>query len=185
MVRPPTFRDIKVLCVAAHPDDEVLGVGGTLEQSYLWGSGYLQSAYYFRNVSLRLRKRRPATDGGIEATQEDEGREERETDDGEVRPPMGRLVLARIIDGLYPTTILVLLALSLLGVTGFEIVAFLVLWESSLYVVLGLATRSERLHLLRDLVPFLALRLLVMPVGTYTYLRVAVDVLSGNRSWRK
>lgn len=148
----------------------VPGLRGTLEQNYLWGSGFLQSAYYFKGLSFRRRARRLATDGGTGET---------------TRKPMGWAVLARVIDGLYPTTIFVLLVLAHLGFVALEIVGFLVLWEFSLYTLIGRVTRSKRLHFYRNLVPFFVVRVLTLPVLSYTYFRVGADIVTGNRDWRK
>lgn len=46
-----------------HVDDtymrsEIPGLKGTFKQNYLWGSGFLQSAYYFKNLTTRYRAHR-------------------------------------------------------------------------------------------------------------------------------
>lgn len=205
-----------------HMRSSVPGLRRTLEQNYLWGSGYLQSAYYFRQLSLQFRRRRLAPDGGtdsvqgrVETGEQDAGvdevsesapvengaaeRDVAERDDGgddadaateadegfDVRKPMGWIVAARVIDGLYPTTVLLLLALSLFGVVALKLVAFLVAWEFSLYVLLAVVTLSSRVSILRNVLPFFVLRVVTMPVGTYTYLKVVTDIVTGNRDWRK
>ncbi|SEQ51588.1 glycosyltransferase family 2 protein [Natrinema salaciae] len=211
---------------------DVPGLKGTFEQNYAWGSGFLQSAYYFGDLTTRYRKREIEADaetadtGGeqaesepvpsAESNQPASGTERQRSDqqsvdesnpDGDesgtknatdrtdssrstdesatVLPPLGRAVTARLVDGLYPTTVLLFLVLSFFGVIGLEIVGFLVLWELTLYTVLAIATRSERVHFVRNFVPFVLIRMLMMPVLTYTYFRVATDIVTGNRNWRK
>ncbi|QLG47416.1 glycosyltransferase family 2 protein [Natrinema halophilum] len=255
---------------------DIPGLKRTFKQNYLWGSGFLQSAYYFKGLTTRYRKRKretetepngsdgnraepesvdtetqsepesvdtetqsepesvdtetqfefdmdvKETDSGSESDTPDEsdspdspavtedadrlvsaesntdtdeatvdGETERadssssDDDAASVQPPLGRAITARLIDGLYPTTILVFLVLSYFGVIGLEIVGFLVLWELTLYTVLVIATRSKRVHFARNFVPFVLIRTMMMPVLTYTYLRVATDVVTGNRNWRK
>jgi hypothetical protein len=45
--------------------------------------------------------------------------------------------------------------------------------------------RTTRLDLARNIVPFVVIRFLLLPVLTYTYLRVGTDIVTGNRDWRK
>lgn len=130
-------------------------------QSYLWGSAYLQSAYYFADVSTRLR----------------------ETDDG--GRPFGRAVVAQLFDGLYPTVLVVLVALLALPVVDLEWVLGVLVVESALYAGIVVATAQRRMEALTNALVALPVRLLQFPVGAYTYARVGTDLLSGNRDWRK
>lgn len=90
-----------------------------------------------------------------------------------------------IVDGLYPTVALVFAFLSLVGFVAIEVVLLFIAWEFSLFIVLAWLTRTKRLGFVRNLVPFVVVRLIVLPVLTYTYLRVGTDIVTGNRDWRK
>lgn len=186
----------------------VPGLRGVLRQNYLWGSGFLQSAYYFGRLSRRFRSRRVTTDGGTETAspRADLARGDRtdlheaiestdvteETDGFDLgRPregmkrPMGWVVLTQLIDGLYPTMVFALLLSSLVGIFAAELAVLIVVVEFTMFVLLALVTRSDRLELPRNLLPFLVIRLITLPVLTYTYLRVGTDIVVGNRNWRK
>lgn len=183
---------------------------GTLRQNYLWGSGFLQSAYYFGGLTRRFRTRRAIADGGVSADTTDVTRTERAlpgpprsrseperagTDERTATPnevpeeaaakPMGWAIVAQIVDGLYPTVALAFVFLSLLGFVAIEVVLTFVAWEFSLFVVLAWLTRTNRLGFSRNLVPFVVVRFVVLPVLTYTYLKVGTDIVTGNRDWRK
>lgn len=186
---------------------EVPKLRRTYRQNYLWGSGYLQSAYYFGELSRRFRSQRVATDGGLPPTSEGRQRikgpprRQDETDrrtisdesappssdgaDAAVKRPMGWPVVAQLVDGLYPTAALVFVLLSFVGIMAIELVVLFVIWEFTLFALLALATRTKRLALLRNVVPFVVIRFLLLPVLTYTYLRVGTDIVTGNRDWRK
>ncbi|MFC4988814.1 glycosyltransferase family 2 protein [Saliphagus infecundisoli] len=200
---------------------DVPGLRKTFKQNYLWGSGYLQSAFYFTNLTFRFRTHSvPAdeesgvtTDGGTdrgtsvsasvvaspEGAEPADERADPETDPPEgagsepesdrnppaLKRPMGRLIIAQVLDGLYPTTVFVMLALSGLGFVAIDAVMILIVLEYLLSVGLAVITRTRRVTLLRGLVPFVLIRTVVLPVLTYTYLRVGTDILLGNRDWRK
>jgi len=130
-------------------------------QSYLWGSAYLQSAYYFADVSTRLR----------------------ETDDG--GRPFGRAVVAQLFDGLYPTVLFLLLSLFAVHVVDLEWVLGVLSFEVAMYALVVVAVADRRVETLANAFVALPVRLVQFPVGAYTYLRVAADLVSGNRNWRK
>lgn len=185
---------------------EVPKLRRTYKQNYLWGSGFLQSAYYFGRLSRRFRSQRVATDGGA-TTETKESREikgpprrrsetdrsegsvksRRSSDEAEtaVKKPMGWPVMAQLIDGLYPTAALIFVILSFFGFVAIELVLIFIVWEFTLFVLLALLTRTKRLDLARNIVPFVVIRFLLLPVLTYTYLRVGTDIVTGNRDWRK
>jgi glycosyltransferase involved in cell wall biosynthesis len=142
---------------------------GAFEQNYLWGSGFLQSAFCFERLSQRFRTQRVPQRNGADI----------------VRKPLGRAVLARVVDGLYPTAFIALVALAFLGVVPFLIPGLLLLWEFGLYVAILAATASDRRKLAHNLLPFVVVRLVMLPVLTVTYGRFLVDLVTGNRSWRK
>jgi glycosyltransferase involved in cell wall biosynthesis len=186
------------------------GLRKTYKQNYLWGSGYLQSAFYFNQLTFRYRKKKVATDGGTSAETE-ERREikgpprrrgetkrseesveseppEADDDDTEtLKQPLGRIITAQIIDGFYPTAALILILLTSFGFIGFalELIALVILLEFTATTIIAFLTRTPRLNFFRNLIPFVLLRAIMLPVLTYTYLRVGTDIITGNRSWRK
>jgi glycosyltransferase involved in cell wall biosynthesis len=176
---------------------EVPGFWKTFKQNYLWGSGYLQSAYYFKQLTFRFRERRISTDGGreteqtsieytdIEAEQRSEEASTEPEPSLETRRPMGRIITSQLIDGLYPTTALVLFGLSFVGLVALELILLFILLEFFVAVFLTGVTHTKRLKFLRNLVPFVLIRAVMLPVLTYTYLRVGSDIALGNRDWRK
>jgi glycosyltransferase involved in cell wall biosynthesis len=131
-------------------------------QTYLWGSAYLQSAYYFRRLSTRVR-------GG----------------DDPRRRPYGRAVLAQFVDGLYPSMLLLTIALLALQIVDLEWLFGLLAFELSTYAVIAVAVARERKRALLGALVSVPVRLFQLPMGTYVYLRVVADLLRGNRSWGK
>lgn len=134
-------------------------------QVYLWGSSFLQSVFYFGGLRTRLRR----SDG----------------DDGRTRQPVGRLVLAQLVDGLFPLTLLVLTALVLLHVVATDVLYVTVLAEYALFLLIAGFVYPWRLRLVPRAVVAMPVRLLQLSVGAYTYLRVGFDIVSGRRNWRK
>lgn len=180
------------------------GLRKTFKQNYLWGSGYLQSAFYFKSLTFRYRRKELASDGGSERNDVRSRHPDPKMDMSEkrvqkqssrsdqsamktVKQPMGRIITAQIIDGFYPTAALILILLSSFGFIGFglELIALVILLEFAMTSVIAFLTRVPRLDFARNLVPFLIIRLIMLPVLTYTYLRVGTDIITGNRSWRK
>ncbi|MFC6725796.1 glycosyltransferase, partial [Halobium palmae] len=131
------------------------------KQSYLWGSAYLQSAYYFGDVSTRLRR----------------------GDDDE--RPFGRAVAAQFVDGLYPIVLLLMVGLFALRFIDLEWLVGLLVFEFALYALIAVAVARRRLRAVGSTLVSLPVRLFQLPVGAYIYLRVGTDLLSGNRNWRK
>jgi len=136
-------------------------------QLYLWGSANLQSAYYFRDSLVRIRTRQ-----STEATEQSP-------------PPVGRAILAQLVDGLYPVGLIVLAALVVLHLASLEWLVLLVMVEYALYTVIAVVCSRQRgTSLWRSL--FAApIRFLALPITAYTYARVGSDIIRGNRDWRK
>lgn len=194
---------------------EVPRLRRTLKQNYLWGSGYLQSAFYFKRLSVRYRTQPDATDSsqeiasdggtGVASPSDEQPRDkqeqsattheeevtsehsetEQEEAKGTVRQPMGRLITAQLLDGLYPTTVIAMLLLSLTGFLAPEPILLVVALEFVLFLILAAITRTKRLTLVRGIIPFVILRAIALPVLIYTYYRVSADIVTGNRNWRK
>lgn len=175
------------------------GLRKTFKQNYLWGSGYLQSAYYFKHLTFRYRKKRISTDGGTDSDlasleytdpdsatqmQTEQSASDRATTQ-RTKQPMGRIITSQLIDGFYPTAALLMTGLSFIGLIAIELIVLFILLEFVMTVVATGVTKTRRLDLGRNLIPFVVLRAIMLPVLTYTYLRVGTDIMLGNRDWRK
>lgn len=137
-------------------------------QVYLWSSSYLQCVYYFRNTARQIRRKSAAKDS-------DEGTEE----------PLGRTILAQLIDGLYPMVLILTTLLVVGGLLSLEWVLLVLLFEFTLYSVIVLFSTRKTVRTIPRLLVSTPIRLLTLPVGAYTYLRVGSDIVTGNRDWKK
>lgn len=133
------------------------------KQSYLWGSAYLQSAYYFRDVSTRFRA----------------------NDDDTNRGPFGRAVATQLVDGLYPIVLLLVAGSFVLHFVDLEWLVGLLVFEFAIYASIAFAFARKRVHALASTLVWAPVRLFQLPIGIYVYLRVASDIVRGNRNWRK
>ena len=138
-----------------------------VSQLYLWSSANLQSAYYFRQSLVRLRHSK--------STDEDE----------QVRPPIGRTILAQLLDGLFPIGLIILTALVALHLASLEWLALLLLVEYTLYTAIATIYSQHRLKSLWRSLLSAPIRFLALPISAYTYARVGSDIIRGNRNWRK
>jgi glycosyltransferase involved in cell wall biosynthesis len=138
-----------------------------VSQMYLWSSAYLQSAYYFRKSLLQLRKRTS-----------------NKADDRD-RPPVGRAILAQLIDGLYPIGLAILAILVVLQLVSVEWIVLLVVFEYALYTAVATTFSEQRLKSLWSSLLAGPVRFLALPMAAYTYVRVGSDIARGNRNWRK
>lgn len=142
-----------------------------VSQSYLWGSAYLQSAYYFKQSTFKLRQK------GSKST--DSESPTRNT------PAVGRAILAQLVDGLYPVALIVVAVFVLLHVIHTEWLVSLVTIEYGIYAAIAMISSENRLKTLPSVIVSIPIRLVQLVMGAYTYLRVGTDLISGNRDWRK
>ena len=142
-----------------------------VSQSYLWGSAYLQSAYYFKQSTFKLRRK--------DRNSSDSDSTDRST------PAVGRAILAQLVDGLYPVALIVVALFVLLQVIHTEWLVSLVAVEYGLYAAIAMITTDNRLKALSGVLVSIPVRIVQLVMGAYTYLRVGADLVSGNRDWRK
>lgn len=175
------------------------GLHKTFKQNYPWGSGYLQNAYYFKQLTFRYRKKKISTDGGTDSEQapfeytdpgsatqvQTERSPTEQAPRQRTKQPIGRIITSQLIDGFYPTAALLMTGLSFIGLFAIELIVLFIVLEFVMTIVATGVTKTRRLDLGRNLVPFVVLRAIMLPVLTYTYLRVGTDIVLGNRDWRK
>lgn len=149
-------------------------------QAYLWSSSYLQCVYYFKNTARRIRRKTvtdadDSSDASGESSDADERTEE----------PLGRTILAQLVDGLYPMVLILTALMVVGGLLSLEWILLVVLFEFTIYSAIVLLSSRSKLRTLPRLLVATPIRLLTLPVGAYTYLRVGSDIVTGNRNWKK
>lgn len=127
-------------------------------QLFLWSSSFIQSAYYFGNMTKRLRRN---------------GQEK----------PFGLFILPQIVEKItYPLVLLymayVIEPIWSVITIGIEFVTF--------FLLAYFATPAkERNGLITSLVVAEPIRLMSVPVDFYILYRFCKDLIRGNRNWRK
>ncbi len=229
------FANVQVNDVSMRTTEPTLV--GTVDQTYLWSSSFLQSAFYYRVFSRWLRsstgdvtdaiQREPnaqldeeqsvETDGGVEnpadQTQTMTNSARKQFDDPSIGVPrptetpaeeaakrseklsdgsrrldrrrtLSAIVGSQIVDGFYPTALVIASLLVLLGVLSLELLLAVVAVELTLYVILA-GVIAWRQITLTSLLVSIPVRLIQLPVGVYVYARVGTDLLRGKRNWNK
>lgn len=117
--------------------------------------------------------------------------DEQRSDDGsdgsrwfDRRRTLSAVVGSQVIDGLYPTGLLVAGLLTAFGLFPIEILLAVVVVELGFYLIIAGLFARHQIGLLSLLVS-IPVRLFQLPVGIYVYARVAADLLSGKRNWNK
>lgn len=149
-------------------------------QAYLWSSSYLQCVYYFRNTARRIRRKSGSS--GSDASSDSDGASDA---DERTEAPLGRTILAQLVDGLYPMVLAVTALLVFEGLLSLEWILLIVLFEFTIYSAIVLLSTRETVSTIPRLLVATPIRLLTLPVGAYTYLRVGSDIVRGNRDWKK
>jgi glycosyltransferase involved in cell wall biosynthesis len=126
-------------------------------QLILWNSSFIQSAYYFGKMSIRFKG------------------------DGD-KKPMGLTILPPIFEKIsYP------IALLIMGFVAYKwaLVTMMIEFITFFGIYYFVTPKKEREGLALSLVVSEPIRLLSVPIDFYILGKFCVDIVSGNRNWRK
>lgn len=139
-------------------------------QTYLWGSSYLQSAYYFKDLTKRFRKK-PVNENSDNAER--------------IKQPLGRLVTAQLLDGLYPFTLGTMAGLAAYEIIEPKFVYILPSIEFAMFSAITIISSPKKLKNLPSLLVSAPIRLAQIPNSLYTNLRFLYEVIINKRDWKK
>lgn len=100
------------------------------------------------------------------------------------RRTLSAVVTSQLIDGLYPTALLIVGLLAIVGLVPIELVVAVVAVEFGLYCLVAVLFARRQITILSLLVS-IPVRLCQLPIGVYVYAQVATDLLVGKRNWNK
>ncbi len=127
------------------------------KQLFLWNSSFLQSAYYFRNMTLSLKPKKD-------------------------KPAYGWIILAPILEKItYPIALAYLIWFDWI----YAVLTMMIEYLAYVFILRMSDPKMGKMHFLKICAVALPLRILNLLLDVYVTFRFLVDLAIGRRNWRK